>query len=173
MSLWLLAAVAALDVAFAGFRAAQGRTGRWPTVRQNLVAAGRGLFVGAGLLVLPVTIGVLAVPAPATTDVATAMLLAVAPLAMLVLPALVVWALLPWRWGYLATALILGPGTWARPLVCAAAVIVVLVAGHAAITVLLAAWCTATLLVVEPIVGAWWYRVRDPLPSVRADRQLA
>lgn len=163
---WLLGVVATLDAGFAGYRASLGRTGRWLRLGEHLVAALRGLAAGALLTAAPVVAGVLLVDTAVANSAAAVMLTAVAPLALAVLPALLVWWLLPWRWAYLASAVVLGPGTWLRPVVAAAAALGVVVLGHPPLICVLAAACAVALLLVEPIVGSIWYRVHDPLTAL-------
>lgn len=148
-----LTLVVGLDAMLSGFRAAQGRTGRLPSWHQDLVAHLAGLGVGAALLAVPVAVGVSLTTGLEREAIARAGVLWSAWLSVPTVVALAAVLTLSWRWRYLATALVLGPMTWLRPVAAVAAG----VAGawvapdlRVGATVLLAA---LAVLAVEPLVG--------------------
>lgn len=148
-----LALVVGLDAMLSGFRAVQGRTGRLPSWRRDLAAQLTGLGVGAALLAVPVVLGVVATSGVEREAISRAGVLWSAWLSLPTLGALLVLVTLTWRWRYLATALVLGPMTWLRPV----AAVTAGVAGTAeapgwlaGAAVLLA---VVAVVAVEPIVG--------------------
>jgi uncharacterized membrane protein YesL len=123
----LLALLAVVDAAFAGFRAAAGRNARIfkrDYYRKSLL---RGALAGLLLVVLLgiLTLLVLALSADAAQQyaellvVGERMLWVFVPYAVLVLTALVVYAVFDYDVRALATVAILGPFTLARPWVIA------------------------------------------------------
>jgi hypothetical protein len=93
----------------------------------------------------------------------TGMLAVYLPYAVLVLAALACYGLLGWRHRFLASALILGPFTLARPAVAIAGA----VAGAWNSPILIAVLCltsTAAVLAVEPIANRRWYADLRPPP---------
>ncbi len=156
-----LLVLAVLDGAFAGFRSSLGRTGLVRHRASDRLANLRGAAL-VGILLVP-AIG-LALMADGLGHLGglrragTAMLVVYGPYAVLVLLALGCYALLDWRLRYLASALILGPFTLARPYV--------VVAGGVAAGCATAdpwAWtcvvlAVAGVLVVEPLADRLWYR---------------
>ncbi|MGH3353789.1 MAG: hypothetical protein ACRDPS_24215 [Nocardioides sp.] len=87
-------------------------------------------------------------------------LLVIAPFAAIVLLALGACGIVRWELKYLASAIILGPCTFLRPYVVSAAAIVAVVrAGEAGMTVA-AVLAVAAVLVVEPILDVQ-SRIRD------------
>ncbi|KRE37760.1 hypothetical protein ASG73_08960 [Janibacter sp. Soil728] len=166
---WVLALtlVVGLDAALSGYRAVQGRSGRLPSRRRDLTAHLTGLRVGIMLLAVPVVLGVMATSEAEREAVARAGVLWSSWLALPTVLALLVLLTLTWRWRYLATALVLGPMTWLRPV----AAVMAGVAGAAQVeewparaAVLLT---VVAVLAVEPVVGRVSYcssgeRRRDP-----------
>ncbi|QFZ24482.1 oxidoreductase [Saccharothrix syringae] len=166
--LWLV------DAGFAGFRAATGRNARIDKRVYHLVAAGRGLAVGAAGL------GVVAVPAlvalAGAADVGARydglvgagvrMLQVLLPFAGLLAAALPAYWLLPMRESAFVVLVGLGPFTLVRP------VVVVAAAGWAAagsgdwLVWAVAVAAAVGVLVVEPVVHRRWYRV--PVRGLRA-----
>jgi hypothetical protein len=98
---------------------------------------------------------------------ARAMLAVLLPYSGVVLLALAVYAGLGWRLKYLASAVILGPFTLARPLVAVAAAGCGWWRADGTSVVVVIALGTAAVLAVEPVCGAWWYeRTGPPAASV-------
>lgn len=148
-----LALVVGLDAALSGYRATQGRSGRLPSRRRDLGAHLTGLGVGAVLLAVPVAVGAALTTGPEREAVARAGVLWSSWLALPTVLALLVLVTLTWRWRYLATALVLGPMTWLRPV----AAVMAGVAGAAQVegwparsAVLIT---VLAVLAVEPVVG--------------------
>lgn len=148
-----LVLVVVLDCALSGYRAAQGRTGRLPSRARDVRSMVEGLAAGVLLLGVPVVLGVAGTSASERSDIASAGLLGAMWLAVPTVLALVVHVVLPWRWRYLAMAVILGPMTLLRPLAA-------LLAGGLGVwaapgPVPAASVCVATVgvLCVEPLVG--------------------
>jgi len=157
-----LVLLAALDGMFAGFRSSCGRTGLIRHRRADLVAHLRGLAL-AVLLLAPVAViaGLDAARHPARRAAyqaaGRAMLAVYLPFALLVLAALTAYLLLGWRRRFLASALVLGPATAARPLV---GLLGAAVAARAADDLLVAALAVAAVtaaLAVEPCADRRWY----------------
>lgn len=153
---WVLALtlVVALDCALSGYRAGQGRTGRLPSWRRDGLAQLSGLALGAVLLAVPVLVGVATTSAAQREEIARAGAVWSAWLSLPTVLALLALLTLSWRWRYLATALVLGPMTWLRPV---AAVMAGIAGAEAAqgwlprAAVLIA---VVAVLAVEPVVGA-------------------
>ncbi|MDN5717418.1 MAG: hypothetical protein L0G89_09300 [Janibacter sp.] len=149
----ILTVVVGLDCLLSGFRAAQGRTGRLPSWRRDLAAHVCGLGVGAVLLAVPVAVGAVLTTGPEREAIARAGVLWSAWLSLPTVVALVAILTLSWRWRYLATALVLGPMTWLRPVAAVAAGVAGALAAPgwgAGGAVLL---CVGGVLLVEPLVG--------------------
>ena len=157
-----LLVIAALDAMFAGFRASCGRSGLVRHRRADVLAARRGLALGA-LLLAPVAVLVVtdAVTGSDRMDhysaAGRAMLGVYLPFGILVMLALAGYMTLRWRSRFLASAFLLGPLTLVRPLVA-------LVGGGAAwwdtrdATVgVLGLAAVAAVLSVEPGAGRRWY----------------
>ena len=157
----VLVTLAALDGAFAGFRASRGRDGLVWHAAADRVAAARGAGLSA-LLVGPVGALVLVDAArPGRTAMynkaAVAALTVYGPYAVLVLVALGAYLTLSWRRAFLASAVLLGPLTLVRPIVAVAGVVFAAVrTGDLHATVLMAA-AAAAVLAVEPACGRRWY----------------
>ncbi|NHA68210.1 oxidoreductase [Phycicoccus flavus] len=161
-----LLALGLLDGALAGFRSSLGRTGAVDHRARDRVAARRGLGLMAALL-LPVA--VLAAghalapgdwPAAAYVRAGTGLLAVYLPYAAVVLAALAAYVVLGWRWGYLASALILGPFTLVRPLVATAGVLLGAVRAGDAVVVAGCLLALAAVLAVEPLSGRLWWDTR-------------
>ncbi len=152
--------IALLDGAFAGYRAAQGRTGRLAALRRDVVAQLRGVAVWAVLVAVPVVVALLVVPSDPRRAATAALFVALVPFALVTLTAIAAWWVLPWRVRYLAMAIVLGPMTLLRPAICLVGVAAVWVgAGDPAATAVTAVVGSVQLL-VEPIVGRVWYARR-------------
>jgi len=156
-----LVLLAGLDGAFAGFRSSCGRTGLIRHRREDVRAHLRGLATAA-LLLGPVAALVLAdvlVHPPRWADylvAGRAMLALYLPFGAIVLAALAGYAVLGWRWRFLAGALILGPFTFARPFVAVGGLVLAARAG-AGVTVLAAATAAViAALAVEPVLDRRW-----------------
>lgn len=156
-----LAVLVALDGAFAGFRSSCGRTGLIRHRRQDVVAHLHGLAVAAAL-VGPVAAAVLADLAlrPERRDTyllaGRAMLLLYLPFGALILAALAGYAVLPWRHRFLASALILGPCTFARPFVALGGAVLGVLAAHDLTAGAAALAGVAAALAVEPVLDRRW-----------------
>lgn len=164
-----LALVVGFDAMLSGFRAMQGRTGRLPSWRRDLAAQLTGLGVGAALLAVPVALGVVATSGPEREAIARAGVLWSSWLALPTVLALLVLVTLTWRWRYLATALVLGPMTWLRPVAAVMAGVAgaAETQGWAAVAVLA---CVLAVLAVEPLVGAVARRTAVRLPGDERSR---
>ncbi|MEM1032536.1 MAG: hypothetical protein AAGN82_19475 [Myxococcota bacterium] len=172
--------LASLDAAFAGFRIAAGRNPLLEKRRYYARAVGRGWFVGQGVILLvAVTIAATHLLAVAPQAVWQAHLRAggdmlwwYLPYAVLVLSALVVYAAPDPDVSSLATVLVLGPFTAARPLVIVAGGTFALVRrgfSGAGTSVVIA--CGA-MLALQPLLARRW-RHRAPLEIARRARATA
>ncbi|GAA3345996.1 hypothetical protein GCM10020358_55290 [Amorphoplanes nipponensis] len=167
-----LVVLAALDGAFAGFRSSCGRTGLIRRRREDIRAHLRGLATAAALLG-PVAGLVLAdvLARPERWDrylaAGRVMLLLYLPFGAVVLAALAGYAVLGWRRRFLATALILGPCTFARPYVAAAGVVLAARAGGDLLVTLAAAASVAAACAVEPVLDRWWVATARRRPPDR------
>ena len=154
----LLVALALVDGAFSGFRASVGRTGLVEHRASDVRGAVRGARICAALAVpavlacvLDVTLGAQAFSSYVATG--RVFLLVLAPYAAVVLLALGAYAVTGWEHRYLASALVLGPFTLARPWVAGGAASVAL-ARHPDLSVAAAAvLALAAVLLVEPVAG--------------------
>jgi hypothetical protein len=93
------------------------------------------------------------------------MLAVYGPYALLVLLALLSYAVLGWRQRYLASALILGPFTFLRPVVALVGAVLAAVVGHDTVVALIACLATGAVLAVEPIADRVWYAEGQPHDS--------
>jgi len=163
----LLLALAVLDGTFAGFRSSLGRTGLIDHSASDRRAALRGTILSV-LFLAPLIVAV-------SADVAThpsrmrayrhagqAMLAVYGPYALLTLLALLSYAVLGLRQRYLASALILGPFTFLRPLVALAGAVLAAFAGHDAVVALIVCLAAGAVLTVEPVADHLWYTDRLP-----------
>jgi hypothetical protein len=154
--------LAVLDAAFAGFRASVGRTGLVRHARADLIGAGRGLAC-AVLLLTPSLLGFLVDlvgGASLRTDylpAGRAMSAVFLPYAAVMLLAVLGYLVLDWRRRFLAAAVILGPGTLVRPAVAIAGAVAAVLAGHRGSVRIEAAAAVLALLLVEPLIGRFWY----------------
>ncbi|MFG3223622.1 hypothetical protein ACGF07_02400 [Kitasatospora sp. NPDC048194] len=154
-----------VDAAFSGFRAYAGRDARIRKRRRNLRSAGRGLAVGAVLLLAPALAAVLLLLTAADRARAYAALTAggwgyLLPLAVyaaVVLLSLAAYLTLPFRAATLAMVVGLGPLTLLRPLAVAAACAGALRNGGVP-SLVVGAVAGAAVLGVEPLVHRRWYR---------------
>lgn len=154
MTATLLLVLAVLDGAFSGFRSSVGRTGLVDHRRSDLLA----YAIGAGAVLLTL--------APAMTvallgeydelgRAGAAALRVYLPYGALVLTALAAYGLLAWQVKYVASALILGPFTFARaPVAVAGGVAAVWAEPSATLVAVLA---VAGVLVVEPLLDRLVY----------------
>jgi hypothetical protein len=158
-----LAALAVIDGAFAGFRAAAGRNARIRRRAYALTAAGRGVAVALVGLVATVVVSLadLGRRYPALLDAGTRMLAVLAPFALLVVLSLGAYLLLPMREGALMVVVGLGPFTLARPVVVAGAVAAACLGSRDPVIWATAVTAAAGVLTVEPLVHRRWYR--EPL----------
>ena len=65
--------------------------------------------------------------------------------------------MLDWTLKYLASAVILGPFTFARPLVAVAGAVAGALSGADAVVTTTIVLATAAVLTVEPLAGRLWY----------------
>ncbi|WP_245594391.1 hypothetical protein [Actinospica robiniae] len=164
-----LAAVALVDAAFAGFRAATGRNARIEKRRYNLRAAVRGLAIGAASLA--VVAAVLGIGLLGTHDAGHAydalvqaghrMLMVLMPFAAAVVVSLAGYWLLPMRESTFVILVGLGPFTLARPLVVLAAAALALHDSHRWLVWAGTLLASGGVLLVEPWVHRRWYH--EPL----------
>lgn len=163
MNAFFLAALALVDAAFAGFRAYTGRDGRIRKTRHALLAARRGLVVGAPALTLGAAVAVTLLVGAADRGARYAeldaaahrMLLFYAPYAMVVALSLACYLWGPFRAGTLAVVVGLGPLTLVRPLVVLAGAVAAAWGSLPAASV--AAVAAVGVLLVEPVVHRRWY----------------
>ena len=161
-----LAAVALVDAAFAGFRAATGRNARIDKRRYNLQAARRGLAAGAASLLLAAAVlgsGLLGAGEAgrgydALVQAGARMLAVLLPFAALVVLSLAAYWLLPMRESTFVILIGLGPFTLARPFVVVAAAALAVHGSHGWLVWVGALLASAGVLLVEPWVHRRWYR---------------
>ncbi|MGW2375025.1 hypothetical protein [Kitasatospora sp. NPDC001683] len=154
-----------VDAAFSGFRAYAGRDARIRKHRGNLRAAGRGLAVGAALLLGPALTAVLLLLTASDQERTYATLAAggwgyLLPLtlyAAAVLLSLAAYFTLPFRASTLAMVIGLGPLTLLRPLAVATACLGTLLNGGGVPALLVGAVAGGAVLCVEPLVHRRWY----------------
>ncbi|MFF2145405.1 hypothetical protein [Kitasatospora sp. NPDC058190] len=154
-----------VDAAFSGFRAYAGRDARIRKHQGNLRAAGRGLAVGAALLLAPALAAALPLLTASDQGWTYAALAAggwgyLLPLALYaaaVLLSLAAYFTLPFRASTLAMVIGLGPLTLLRPLAVAVACVGALLNGGGAPALLVGAVAGAAVLCVEPLVHRRWY----------------
>lgn len=154
----VLVGLGLLDGAFSGFRASLGRTGLVDHSATDREGAAYGVRLVA-ILALPALLafaGDLTAgeqPASSYAEAGGTFLVLLAPYAVLVILALVGYAVTGWRRKYLASALILGPFTLFRPYyVTAAALVAVLRVSDPTVTAT-ATLATAAVLLVEPVAN--------------------
>lgn len=169
----LLALLAIVDAAFAGFRAAAGRNARifkFEYYRQSLL---RGAFAGVGLvaaLAVLTALALLLVHDPADqyaelVEVGERMLWVLGAYAALVIAALVVYALADWDLRSLATVAILGPFTLLRAWVIALASAVGLAAGKGPVTWALTLVSCGAVVWLGRVLDRWYARRSDVLQN--------
>lgn len=162
-----LLVLAVLDGAFSGFRASVGRTGLIDHRAADWLAARRGVALTL-LALTPVIAGVsVEVEAgpgrmPAYARAGLTMLAVDGLYAAVVLGALACYLTMGWRKRYLASAVLLGPLTLARPAVAVLAGALGAIASHDAPATGFVIAAVAAVLVVEPAAGRIWYRRRPP-----------
>ncbi|XVV08921.1 hypothetical protein ACQP2X_29220 [Actinoplanes sp. CA-131856] len=162
-----LALIAGLDGAFAGFRSSCGRSGLVRHRAQNVTAHLRGLALAVALLTPVAVVALLGYSARPGPYLAAgrAMLAVYVPFAVVVLLALVAYLLLGWRRRFVATALVLGPCTAARPLIALlGAALAAQAAGDLRVG-LLAFAGVAGALAVEPLADRRWYAALTPVSA--------
>lgn len=158
MSLVVLVLLGLLDGAFSGFRSAQGRDGLVDHTREDRVGMLRGLRLFV-LLSSP-AVAFLAIDLflggslHAYVSAADLFLLVIAPFAVIVLLALAAYGVLRWELRYLASAIILGPCTFLRPYVVAAAAVAVIVRAGEVSVAIAATLAVIAVLAVEPILDS-------------------
>lgn len=160
-----LAAIALMDGAFAGFRAATGRNARIDKRAYDRRAARRGLAAAA--VALLVTSAVLLTGLLLAADAGqtyTALVHAGARMLALLLPfvavaflSLAAYWLLPMRASTFVILLGLGPFTLARPAVTLAASALAVTGSDAGLVWVGATFACAGVLLVEPWVHRRWY----------------
>ncbi|CAM5233430.1 hypothetical protein GCM10010329_62540 [Streptomyces spiroverticillatus] len=163
MNALLLAALALIDAAFAGFRAYAGRDGRIRKSGPTRSAALRGLTIGALALTVTsaFTTAVLLLggnPAVRYAELDAAagrMLLVHAPYTAIVAASLACYFWGPFRASTLAVVIGLGPLTLLRPLVVLVGAVAAAWGSLPAAAVAVAA--SAGVLLVEPLTHRKWY----------------
>lgn len=169
----LLASLAVVDAAFAGFRAAAGRNARifkFGYYRQSLQ---RGALAGVGLVAVLAALTALALvcvadPARQYAElvlVGARMLWVLGAYAGLVISALLVYALADWDLRSLATVAILGPFTLLRAWVIALASAVGLAAGVGPVTWALTLGSCAAVVLLGRALDRWYARRSDVLQN--------
>lgn len=157
-----LLVLAVLDGAFSGFRASAGRNGLIDHRAADRLAGRRGIALVL-LALSPVIAGVGADVAArpgrlaAYDRVGLAMLAIDGAYGVIVLGALACYLTLNWRKRYLASAVLLGPLTLARPAVAVLGGVAGAIAGHDAVAAAFAALAVSAVLAVEPAAGRIWY----------------
>ncbi|MEV0570283.1 oxidoreductase [Dactylosporangium sp. NPDC050588] len=162
----VLVAIALVDAALAGFRAATGRNGRIRKRAFYRTAMRRGLVAGAAVLGgLTVVLGAVLVTAPdpgtryaELARTGSAMLWIIGPFAAVVLVTLAGYAVLPRRPATFLILLGLGPLTLLRPWVTVAAGATAAWTAPNAPAAACAVLAVAGVLTVEPLVHRRWYR---------------
>jgi hypothetical protein len=160
-----LVAIALVDAALAGYRAATGRNGRIGKRRYYLVALRRGLAAGVALLVglavvLAAALGIAAHPAERYADLThagTVMLWIIGPYAIVVLLSIGGYALLPRAPATFLILLGLGPFTLVRPWLTIAAGVAAAWTASDPVTRACALLAAAGVLAVEPWLSRRWY----------------
>jgi hypothetical protein len=157
-----LVGLALLDGTFAGFRSSLGRTGMIDHRAADRLAATRGgVLVAALLAPLIAAAGIDAAANPtrlaAYRRAGEAMLAVYGPYSLLVLTALLAYGVLDWRQRYLASALILGPFTFLRPLVALGGSGLAAAIGNDTFVALIGFLAAGAVLAVEPIADRVWY----------------
>ena len=161
----VLAAVALVDGAFAGFRAATGRNARIDKRSYNLNAARRGVAVGtASLLAASALLGIgLACASDAgrsydaLVQAGSRMLTVLLPFAAVVVLSLAAYWLFPMRESTFVILVGLGPFTLARPFVVLAASALAVHDSHQWLVWAGTLLTAGGVLLVEPWVHRRWY----------------
>jgi len=164
----LLASLAVVDAAFAGFRAAAGRNARIYKLAYYRAAVARGALCGAALvgLLAALTAAVLVSSPNAAQQYADLvrvggrMLWVLGAYAVLVLAALVVYRCADWNLRSLATVAILGPFTLLRAWVIALACVVGLSGGASLKTAGLTAIACGAVVLLGRGLDRWYGRAR-------------
>ena len=157
-----LLAVALLDGTFSGFRSSVGRTGLIDHRAADRLGGRRGALLVSLLLTPAAALAVADVAArhnrlAAYVRAGEGMLAVYAPYGVLVLVALAGYLTLGWRQRYLASALLLGPLTLARPYVAIAGAMLGVALGHDPVVATCAALSVAAVLAVQPAADRIWY----------------
>lgn len=169
----LLAVLAIVDAAFAGFRAAAGRNARifkFAYYRQSLL---RGALAGVALVAVLAVLTALALvfvqdPARQYAELVVVggrMLWVLGAYAALVIVALVVYAVADWDLRSLATVAILGPFTLLRAWVIALASAVGLAAGVGRVTWALTLVSCGAVVLLGRGLDRWYARRSDVLQN--------
>ena len=153
--------LALLDGAFAGFRSSAGRTGLIDHRAADRLAARRGCLLACALLT-PVAAAACAQwwlgrDDAALTRAGLAMLMVYVPYGLIVLLALGCYSVLGWRQRYLATAVVLGPFTLARPVVAVLGGVAGAYAGRDVVVAACAGLAVVAVLAVQPVADRCWY----------------
>jgi hypothetical protein len=167
-----LLTLAILDGAFAGFRSSAGRTGLINHRQSDHQAARRGAVLVVILLapvIAATSADVLIHPVHRGdyTRAGTVMLAVYGPYALLVLIALVCYAISGWRLKYLATALILGPFTLLRPGIAILGAALAIALSNDLLVGVMAGLSVVAVLAVEPLADRLWYARNPPGPAGR------
>lgn len=157
----LLAGLALVDGILSGFRASVGRSGLVRHRAEDLQGARRGLLVSSAFLAPTVALCIGLTVARGTAELdsaARAMLWVYLPFGVVVLLALLAYLVLGWQQRYLASAVILGPLTLARPWVVAAGGALGIVVTADVLTAVAVVLAVVGVLAVEPLCNV---RYRD------------
>lgn len=150
----LLAGLALVDGTLAGFRASVGRSGLVRHRAEDLQGARRGLLTSSASLAPAVALCIALAVARGTADLdsaARAMLWVYLPFGVVILLALLAYLVLGWQQRYLASAVILGPLTLARPWVVVAGGGLGIVVAADVLTAVAVALAVVGVLAVEPL----------------------
>ncbi|GAA3215946.1 hypothetical protein GCM10010532_043130 [Dactylosporangium siamense] len=161
----VLASIALVDAALAGFRAATGRNGLIRKRAYYVVAMRRGLAGGAAVLgCLALVLGAVLATAPdpgtrytGLTQAGISMLWVIGPFAAVVVASLVGYAVLPRRPATFLILLGLGPLTLIRPWVTVAAGLTAAWTALDLPTAVCTVVAATSVLAVEPWVHRRWY----------------
>ncbi|GAB3837179.1 oxidoreductase [Dactylosporangium cerinum] len=161
----VLASIALVDAALAGFRAATGRNGLIRKRAYYVVAMRRGLAAGAAVLgCLALVLGAVLATAPdpgvrytGLTRAGISMLWVIGPFAAVVVASLAGYAVLPRRPATFLILLGLGPLTLIRPWVTVTAGLTAAWTAPDPLTAVCAVLAATSVLAVEPWVHRRWY----------------
>ena len=150
----VLALLAVVDGTLAGFRASVGRTGLVRHRAEDVVGLRRGFLTCLTTLAPAVALCIVLAARRGAADLdraARAMLWVYLPFGAVILLALVAYLVLGWQQRYIASAVILGPLTLARPFVVAAGGVLAILVADDLGTAAAVGLAVVGVLVVEPL----------------------